>query len=171
MPADALAISEVAPLDATTYLPRGSTALLDAIGRTIDDLGRRLAATPEPERPAKVIVSILTDGYENASQKYTQADIAARIRRQRDQYSWQFLFLGANQDAIATATKLSIAANDAATYQADAAGAKASFKSTSRKASSWRMATAAPGAPPPADIAMPLSEMLAEEDQLERGKP
>ena len=171
VPADALPIAEVVPLDATTYVPRGSTALLDAIGRTIDDLGRRLAATPEPERPAKVIVAILTDGYENASQKYTPADVGARIRRQRDQYGWHFLFLGANQDAIATAAKLSIAAHDAATFQADAAGASASFKSTSRKVFAVReLAAALAGAPPPADAALPLEQMLAEEDQAERGK-
>jgi hypothetical protein len=171
VPAEALPISQVAPLDATTYVPRGSTALLDAMGRTIDDLGRRLAGVPEPERPAKVIVAILTDGYENASQQYTQRDVAARIRRQRDQYGWKFLFLGANQDAIATAAQLNIASHDAATFQADAAGARASFKSTSRKASSFRMAALTPCAPPPADASMPLSEMLAEEDQAERGKP
>jgi hypothetical protein len=94
VPANALPISQVAPLDATTYIPRGSTALLNAMGRTIDDLGRRLSGLPEPERPARVIVAILTDGHENASQKYTLSDVAARIRRQRDEYSWQFSVFG-----------------------------------------------------------------------------
>ncbi len=100
---------------------------------------------------AKVISAILTDGYENASQKYTQGEIAARIRRQRDRYGWQFLFLGANQDAIATAAQLNIAAHDAATFSEDAAGARASFKSTSRKVSAVResaLAVPAPHRPP-----------------------
>ena len=170
LPAHALPVGEVRPLDASTYVPRGSTALLDAIGRTVDDLGVRLAATPAAERPGKVIVAILTDGYENASQRYTQADIAARIRHQRDRYGWQFLFLGANQDAIATAARMNIGAHDAATFQADAAGARASFKSTSRKASAHRMMAFAPAAPVPADLHRPLSEIVADEDRLERSK-
>lgn len=170
LPANGLPILEVRPLDASTYVPRGSTALLDAIGRTVDDLGAGLAALPETERPGKVIVAILTDGYENASHRYTLRDVSARIRRQRDQYGWQFLFLGANQDAIATAASMSISAADAATFQADAAGAKASFKSTSRKASAMRMMAFAPGAPAPADLARPLAEIVAEDDRIERGK-
>ncbi len=172
VPAAAVPIAEMVPLvKGRTYVPRGSTALLDAIGRTVDDLGRRLSATPEPERPSKVMVTILTDGYENASAKFTMRDIAARIRRQRDKYGWQFLFLGANQDAIATAAQMNIGAQDAATFQADAAGAKASFKSTSRKASAVRMAAfLAPGAALPEDLHRPLSEIVAEEDQIERGK-
>ena len=144
--------------------------LLDAIGRTVDDLGRRLSKTPEADRPAKVIVAILTDGYENASQKYTSTDIAKRIRHQRDKYGWQFLFLGANQDAIATAAAMNIGAQDAATFQADAAGARASFKSASRKASAARMMAFQPGAPLPEDMGRALSDIVAEEDTIERGK-
>ena len=170
LPANALPVRQVRLLDAATYVPRGSTALLDALGRTVDDLGARLAVTPEAERPGKVIVAILTDGHENASQHFTRRDIAARIRHQRDRYGWQFLFLGANQDAIATAAALDIGAHDAATFQADAAGAKASFKSTSRKASAHRMMAFAPGAPAPADLHRSLSEIVADEDRIERGK-
>ena len=170
LPACAMPVAQMRLLDAATYVPRGSTALLDAIGRTVDELGARLAATPEAERPGKVIVAILTDGYENASQRYTQRDLATRIRHQRDVYGWQFLFLGANQDAIATAAAMNIGAQDAATFQADAAGAKASFKSTSRKASAHRMMAFAPSAPAPADLHRPLSEIVADEDRIERGK-
>ena len=168
VPAAAVPIAEMVPLDAGTYVPRGSTALLDAIGRTVDDLGRRLAATPAPERPAKVIVAILTDGYENASHRYSQQDIARRIRHQRDKYGWEFLFLGANQDAIATAAGMNIAAANAATFQADAAGARASFKSSSRKAAAMRHEAACPGAPRHEDLDRPLSEINAEEDRRER---
>ena len=170
LPANAVPIAEVVSLDAGTYVPRGSTALLDAIGRTIDDLGRRLAGTPAADRPAKVIVAILTDGYENASHRYTVRDIAARIRHQREKYGWEFLFLGANQDAIATAAQMNIGAQHAATFQADAAGAKASFKSTSRRASALRQAAFCPDVAPPEDVNKPLSEIVADEDRIERGK-
>ena len=170
LPVNALPVGQVPLLNAATYVPRGSTALLDAIGRTVDDLGARLAATPEAERPGKVIVAILTDGYENASQRCTIRDVSARIRHQRDHYNWQFLFLGANQDAIATAAQMSIGAHDAATFQADAAGARASFKSTSRKASAYRQMAFAPGAPAPADLHRPLSEIVADEDRIERSR-
>ena len=69
--ADRAAIADVRPLDANTYVPRGCTALLDAIGRTIDNIGKKLAKTPEKDRPGKVIIAIYTDGYENASSDYT----------------------------------------------------------------------------------------------------
>lgn len=172
VPADALPIAEVVPLqNGRTYVPRGSTALLDAVGRCVDDLGARLAAAPEAQRPGKVIVAILTDGEENASRRFTWADLAERIRRQRGVYGWEFLFLGANQDAIATAAKLNIAARDAAGWTADAAGAVASAKSFSRKARALRAAAADPQAPPPADLARPLAEIAEEEDAAERRQP
>jgi hypothetical protein len=63
---------------------------------TIDDVGKQLAATPEPERPNKVIVAILTDGMENAGRDYTNAKVTAMIRHQQEKYSWEFLFLAAN---------------------------------------------------------------------------
>ena len=68
-------IQTARPLTLETYVPRGNTALLDAIGRTIDDLGADLAATPEADRPSKVIIAILTDGEENSSTRYSMADI------------------------------------------------------------------------------------------------
>lgn len=108
MPVAAKPIEEVPRLDATTYVPRASTALLDAIGETIDALGKRLEATDEAERPGKVLVVIFTDGLENASRRYRWSDIAERIRHQRDKYGWEFIFLGANQDAIATAAQLNV---------------------------------------------------------------
>ena len=171
VPANAVPVVEMVGLDASTYVPRGSTALLDAIGLTVDNLGRRLASLSEAERPGKVIVAILTDGYENASHRYTQRDIAKRIRHQREKYGWEFLFLGANQDAIATAAKMNIAPANAATFQADEAGAKASFKASSRKASAMRMMALQPAsAPALADLHRPLSEINAEEDRIERGQ-
>ena len=112
-------IQTAAPLTLETYQPRGNTALLDAIGRTIDYIGSELAATPEPERPSKVIIAILTDGEENSSRKFSMADINQRITHQTEAYQWEFLFLGANQDAIATAAHMGIQAHNSATFVAD----------------------------------------------------
>jgi uncharacterized protein YegL len=134
-PVDALPIAEVIALDTTTYTTRGCTALLDAIGSTIDTLGKRLAATPEADRPGKVIVAILTDGLENASTRFSLADINKRITHQREVYQWEFLFLGANQDAIASAAGMGIQAHNSATFAADADGLAASVASISRKSS------------------------------------
>ena len=135
-------IQNAEPLTLETYQPRGSTALLDAIGRTIDHIGTELAATPESERPSKVIIAILTDGEENASRHFTMADINNRITHQTDKYQWEFLFLGANQDAIATAAHMGIHAHNAATFVADAADVQASSVAFSSKVSSKRRQTA-----------------------------
>jgi len=116
---DALPVAEILPLDDDSYVPRGSTALLDAIGRTIDELGARFAALPEQYRPMQVIVVILTDGLENSSQNYTWQQITDAIEQQSEQHRWTFLFLGANQDAIATAAQMNITAANAAAYIAD----------------------------------------------------
>ena len=72
---DGVPIKDVPPLDSHSYVPRGPTALLDAIGRTINTIGERLDKTPEPGRPGKVIVAILTDGLENASQEFKRKEI------------------------------------------------------------------------------------------------
>jgi len=112
-------IQTAEPLSLETYQPRGSTALLDAIGRTIDYIGAELAATPEPERPSKVIIAILTDGQENASEHFSMSRINQRITHQTEKYQWEFLFLGANQDAIATAARMGIPSRNSATFVAD----------------------------------------------------
>lgn len=107
-------IAEVKPL--TTLYPMGGTALNDAIGKTIDELGGRLSRLPEAERPGKVVVVIVTDGEENASKVFTAAQIKEKIEHQRHNYNWQFVFLGANQDAIANARALGISAAHSANY-------------------------------------------------------
>jgi hypothetical protein len=122
-------LEAVPPLDDNSYVPRGMTALLDAVGRTIDDVGKRLSDTPEVDRPEKVIVSILTDGYENASHDYSYDRVSEMIRHQREKYGWEFVFLAANQDAIASASALSIDAADALSFQATPDGVRAGYAS------------------------------------------
>jgi len=120
-------INNVPPLDNSTYEPRGTTALLDAIGRTIDDVGTRLGNTAEENRPGQVIVAILTDGLENASRQYSRKQIFDKITHQREKYNWEFVFLAANQDAISAARELAIDAADAEMFTADEAGAAQAF--------------------------------------------
>lgn len=124
-------LKECPELTQSNFVPRGSTALLDAQGRTIVELGQELAALPEPERPSKVIVVTLTDGIENASKEYNVEKIAEMIREQRDKYNWDFVFLGANQDAIATAAAMCIPPSSAMSYSTSKAGVAATMAAVS----------------------------------------
>jgi hypothetical protein len=93
-------IKDVPLLTSQTYVPRGMTALYDAIGKTINEVGERLSHTPEKERPSLVVFVTLTDGHENSSQEFKQAQVKDMIKHQTDKYNWQFVFLGADQDAF-----------------------------------------------------------------------
>ena len=172
VPISSIPVEEVVSLTDDTYQPRGCTALLDAIGQTIDDVGQRLAGLAEKDRPGQVIVAILTDGLENASQRFTWKEIAGKIKHQTDTYKWIFLFLGANQDAIATAANLSIAANNAANYVADAAGSKAGQAAFSRKMSALRRASMnVASVSERLDAETPLTQIVSEEDRKTRESP
>ncbi|MGB7963084.1 MAG: VWA domain-containing protein [Propionicimonas sp.] len=109
----AIDVREVPALD---LQPRGSTAMLDAIGRSIIALGDRLAALPESERPGTVIFAIMTDGLENASREFTHAAIKEMITRQEQAVDWQFLYLGADQDAVEVGASIGVRADRALTY-------------------------------------------------------
>jgi uncharacterized protein YegL len=120
-------IHQVPKLTDQVYQARGTTALRDAIGITIDGLGEKLDKTPEPLRPGKVIVAILTDGLENASQRYNHPMIAKRIKHQREKYGWEFVFLAANQDAVLTGTGLGVHREDCTTFAPTAAGVRHAY--------------------------------------------
>lgn len=109
-------LRDVPLLTHETYQPRGGTALHDAIGRTITELGAKFARLPEHERPGKVVVLIITDGEENASREYDRERIRTMIEHQRSVYAWQFLFVGANQDGVLTGNSLGIAKGMSASY-------------------------------------------------------
>ncbi len=130
-------------LTQNTFVPRGSTALLDAQGRTIVELGRELAALPENERPSKVIVVTLTDGQENASKEFSLDRIGELIKEQRDKYNWDFVFLGANQDAIQTAAAMNIPLPSAMSYSTSKAGIAATMAAVSHYVGSARKGKAA----------------------------
>jgi len=116
---EARPVLEVPDLNGDTYQPRGSTPLLDALGATINSTGRTLAAIPETNRPDKVVFVVITDGEENASHKFTKSQVKEMIDHQSEKYNWQFIYLGANQDAFAEAGALGIAMANAANFDAD----------------------------------------------------
>jgi uncharacterized protein YegL len=99
-----------------TIVPRGMTALHDALGRAINETGARLAATKEEDRPELVVFVVITDGHENASHEFKGQQIKEMIERQEKDYNWKFTYLGANQDAFATAGGLGVTRAAAANY-------------------------------------------------------
>lgn len=125
---DHVNIKEIQPMDGSQYYARGCTALLDAIGKTIDSVGERLAATPEEERPCNVIFIITTDGYENASIHFTQKDIKKKIEHQKSKYSWTFMFLGANIDAEQVGASYGINRGYSKTYTASKVGTDSVYR-------------------------------------------
>ena len=99
-----------------TLDPRGGTALLDAVGRTISAVGVQLAAKAEGDRPAEVIVVILTDGEENSSREFSLSAVKKMITEQQDAYGWKFVFLGADQDAFEAAGGMGIGRGTTLSY-------------------------------------------------------
>jgi len=111
------------------YFVRGTTALLDAIGRTIDKIKNAQKLTAEKNRAANVIFIITTDGMENASREYRYDRIKTMIEEQKEKFGWEFLFIGANIDAIEAAGKFGIEPERAVNYHADQSGVQAKYKS------------------------------------------
>lgn len=126
---DHINIQDIKPITENEYYARGMTALLDAVGKTINSVGSRLSETPEDERPEKVIFVITTDGFENASKEFTKDTIKNMITHQQEKYSWTFIFLGANMDAVGEAGSLGINAGYSHTYTASAQGTSSVYKS------------------------------------------
>lgn len=126
---DHVHIQSIRPITDKEYFARGTTALLDAIGRTINSIGARLNDTPEDERPDKVIFVITTDGMENASAEFDKETVKKMIEHQQDTYSWTFMFLGANMDAVSEAADLGINTDFAKTYTADSDGTRSVYES------------------------------------------
>lgn len=124
---DGMDISRLTPLTQKQYYVRGSTALLDAMGTTINKIVQRHNNMPEQKRPRRVLFVITTDGLENSSREFNKAHIRKMIERQK-QLGWEFIFLGANIDAVATAGEFGIDASRAADYHADAVGVRKTYE-------------------------------------------
>jgi len=112
------------------YYTRGCTALLDAIGKTIKDVGIRLSETSENDRPAKVIFVITTDGLENASKEFSYDQIKDMITHQTEKYNWDFIFLGANIDVSQEGSKLGIKAEHSISFRASKKGVRKLYRQT-----------------------------------------
>ncbi|MCP5558053.1 MAG: VWA domain-containing protein [Verrucomicrobiaceae bacterium] len=165
---DAQPLAQVPQLTAATFQPRGSTALLDAIGRTIKETDRRLESLPPAEQPAKVIFAIFTDGMENASQRYTAQHISDLIALYRKEKGWEFLFLAANQDAIATAANMQMDVHLSANVQFTASGIKSTGRALSRKIKSIRrLAFDGDDTEALAEQAVSMDQMVREEEAKE----
>ncbi len=116
----------------------GSTALVDAIGRTIDKIDNAQKHSAEDYRAEKVMFVIITDGYENASRKYTSSQVKELIEHHKTALKWEFIFLGANMDAVETARHYGISADRAVDYVPDAVGTRLNYHSMSSAVSSFR---------------------------------
>jgi len=134
----AVPVARIEPLNEARYQPAGGTALLDALGRTIRDTGKRLSEVQEAERPDKVIVVTITDGEENSSHDFSLSDVRDMIAHQQDRYAWKFLFLGANQDAFAEAGKLGIDPGMARGFTPDSKGVHDAYRSSSEAVRQYR---------------------------------
>lgn len=110
------------------YYVRGSTALLDAVGKTILDVGYRLSQASEEQKSGKVIFVITTDGMENASHEFTYKKIKEIIKHQKEKYNWEFIFLGANIDARKEADNIGIDMNNAYSFEASKIGVESMYQ-------------------------------------------
>jgi hypothetical protein len=126
---DRIDIRAIDLLTNNDYQVRGSTALLDAVGQTINKISNVQQHTAEDFRAEKVLFVIVTDGEENSSSRFTADQIKSMIEWQKSRYGWEFIFLGANIDAVATAAQFGISRNRAQSYHADHRGTKHLYES------------------------------------------
>lgn len=135
---DRINLKGIRPITEKEYFVGGCTALLDAIGKTIHKIGNAQRHTSEEQRADKVMFVITTDGMENASKEYTYEKIKEMVERQKLKYGWEFIFLGANIDAISTAARFGISADRAANYNADGDGTRLNYEAVSEAVSELR---------------------------------
>ncbi|HIU68213.1 MAG TPA: VWA domain-containing protein [Candidatus Caccomorpha excrementavium] len=141
---DRIDLRAVAPITEKEYFVGGATALLDAIGRTIHKIAAVQEHTAEEYRAEKVMFVIITDGEENASREYSAAQVKELIKRQKERYGWEFVFLGANIDAVETAGRFGIDANRAVDYVPDGRGTELNFRMMSETVAAFRECGAVP---------------------------
>ena len=135
---DRINIKGIRPITAKEYYVGGSTALMDAIGKTIQKISNVQQHTSKDQRADKVVLVITTDGMENASREYTPAAIKKMVERQKEKYGWEIIFLGANIDAISAAERVGISADRAANYHADGEGTRLNYEAVSHVVSEIR---------------------------------
>jgi len=127
---DTVPLADVPPLTRSTFVPRAGTALLDALGRTIDDVAERLRRLPEAERPHRVLVVVFTDGEENSSRQYTPTVVKERIEACRE-CGWEFLFLGSVIAAVDESIGWGVDPSSTMVFSATALGFRQAFRALS----------------------------------------
>ena len=135
---DRVPIDKVEPLTDKEYYVKGCTALLDAVGDAIHHIGNVHKYARKEDVPDKTLFIITTDGYENASHRYTYEKVKSMIERQKERYGWEFMFLGANIDAAAEARRFGISASMAADYCCDEEGTALNYEAMSYAISEMR---------------------------------
>ena len=135
---DRIPLSNVPPMTARDYTTRGSTALLDAVGDAIHHVANIHKYARAEDVPAHTLFVITTDGEENASRRYTSEQVKAMIERKKEERDWEFLFIGANIDAVATAARYGIDQNRAVDYRADSKGTAAVYTSVEKAVCAMR---------------------------------
>lgn len=131
-------IQDVKNLSCKTFVPRGCTALHDAIGRCINETGQKLSDMKEEDRPEKVIFVIITDGLENSSKEFHAPQIKEMIKKQSEIYSWTFTYIGANQDAILVGESIGILGSNTLNYTANSVGTQSLYNTLSNNVKSYR---------------------------------
>lgn len=144
---DRIDIRAVSPMTEKEYQVGGTTALLDAIGRTVQKLVSVQKNTAKEYRADRVLFVIITDGQENASQEYSSDKVKGLIQLEKEKYGWEFVFLGANIDAVETAGRFGISRDRAVDYVPDGAGTALNFQMMSETVAAFRETGAVPGAP------------------------
>lgn len=139
---DRLDISKVKNMTKKDYVVGGCTALLDALGGAIHHINSVQKALPEGERPEKTMFVITTDGMENSSHTYNYEKVKKMVQKKQEKKNWEFLFLGANMDAISAANDIGIRAERASTYHCDARGTAVNFMALSKAITNFRKADA-----------------------------
>lgn len=135
---DRVGIEKAEPMTDSQYQVGGCTALLDAIGSAIHHIKNVHKYAREEDRPGRTLFVITTDGMENASRTYSYADVQRMIRHEQKKYGWEFLFLGANMDAISAARSIGIDASRAVRYEADCQGTELNYKVLNETIESFR---------------------------------
>ena len=157
---DRVDLKKIEPMTDRQYFVRGCTALLDAIGGAVHHIGNVHKYAREEDRPGKTLFVITTDGLENASRRYGADEVRRMVKRQQEEHGWEFLFLGANIDAVSTASHFGIRPDRAVRYNSDHEGTALNYQVVSEAVCSVRA-----GAPLKADWKGKI-----EEDYKKRGK-
>ncbi len=140
---DRVKLSEIAPMTEKDYCVGGCTALLDAVGGAVRHIGNIHKYARREDVPENTIFVIITDGMENASCRYSQEDIKKLIEKQK-KHGWEFLFLGANIDAVATASRYGISEDRAVNYHCDSEGTRLNYEVTGEAIMAMRASCAMP---------------------------